>query len=153
MQRTYSASFVILTLTSEALFAQQSQISGRILDQSQAIVSSARARLTREDTGDRRETVSTTEGYYSFPVLLPGVYDLTIQKDGFDTQTRKAIKVETGQITSVDVTLALGSVAQSVDVDGALPLLQAESAAVSHVATHETIVNMPLMDRRSSQLT
>jgi Carboxypeptidase regulatory-like domain len=60
---------LVLTSGIGALYAQNSQISGRILDPSQAGIDSAVATLTRVDTGDRRETVSTAEGYYSFPLL------------------------------------------------------------------------------------
>ncbi|MBV8844854.1 MAG: TonB-dependent receptor [Bryobacterales bacterium] len=144
---------VVLTLATSGIYAQNSEISGRILDPTQASVQTAVAVLTRADTGDRRETVSSAEGYYAFPSLTPGVYDLTVQKEGFRSQTSKGIVVETGEVSSVDVTLELGDVSQSVTVDASVAQLQTESAAVSHVVTNDTIVNMPLIDRRSTQLT
>ena len=121
-----------------SLYAQNSQISGRILDPSQASVNSATVSLTRVDTGDHREAASSAEGYYSFPLLVPGVYDLTVQKDGFQSQTHKGVKVETGQISSVDVTLARRSLAvcQRRRNCGAV---QADSAAVSQVVTSQTM--------------
>jgi hypothetical protein len=147
----YSAAALISAFTS--LHAQDSQVSGRVLDPSQAGVSAAAVVLTQTDTGDRREGASNAEGYYTFPLLVPGVYDLIVQKEGFQSQTRKGVKVETGQISAVDVTLAVGDVSQSVSVDATVPLLQADSAAVSDVVENATIVNMPLIDRRSTQLT
>ena len=109
------ASFLLVS--GGALFAQDSQVSGWVLDPTQAGVGSAAVVLTATGTGDRRQTTSNVEGYYTFPLLVPGVYDLTVQKDGFQSQTRKGIKVETGQISAVDVTLAVGEVSQSVSVD------------------------------------
>jgi hypothetical protein len=50
------------------------------------------------------------------------------------------------------VTLAVGDVSQSVSVDVTAPLLQADSAAVSDIVENATIVDMPLIDRRSTQL-
>ena len=147
---TYSAAALISAFTS--LYAQDSQVSGRVLDPTQAGVSAAIVALTQADTGDHREGVSNAEGYYTFPLLVPGVYDLTVQKGGFQSQTRKGIKVVTGQISAVDVTLAVGDVSQSVSVDATVPLLQADSAAVSDVVENATIVDMPLIDRRSTQL-
>ena len=143
----------LLFVSAGALFAQDSQVSGRILDPSQGRVGSATVLLTRTETGDRRLAASNNEGYYSFPLLVPGVYELAVQKDGFQSQTRKGIKVETGQISTVDVALAIGEVSQAVSVDEAVPLLQADSAAVSNVVENATIVDMPLIDRRSTQLT
>jgi hypothetical protein len=136
-----------------ALYAQDSQITGRILDPTQTAVSSAQATLIHTDTGDRRETVSTPEGYYTFPLLLPGVYELIVKKDGFQSQTREGIRVETGQTTTIDVTLTLGEISQLVNVVAEVPILQTDSAAVAHVVTNSTIVDMPLIDRRSAQLT
>jgi hypothetical protein len=135
-----------------ALYAQNSQISGRILDPSQASINMANVTLTRTDTGDRRETTSSSEGYYSFPLLVPGSYDLTVQKQGFATETRKGIGVATGEISNVDVALSVGEVSQTVDVEAEVPLLQTDSAAVADVVTNATIVDMPLIDRRSTQL-
>ncbi len=147
----YSAAALVSAFTS--LYAQDSQVSGRILDPTQAGVSAAAVVLTQADTGDRREASSNAEGYYTFPLLVPGIYDLTVQKEGFQSQTRKSIKVETGEISAVDVTLSVGDISQSVSVDATVPLLQTDSAAVSDVVENSTIVDMPLIDRRSTQLT
>ncbi len=60
--------------------------------------------------------------------------------------------METGQVSTVDVELPVGSLSQVVDVAAEVPLLQAESAAVSGVVENQTIKDMPLLDRRSAQL-
>src|ERR1700728_719582 len=142
----YGAALLVSTFAPfTSLYAQDSQVSGRVLDPTQAAVSSAAVVLTQADTGDRREAASNAEGYYTFPLLVPGMYDLTVQKAGFQSQTRKGIKVETGQISAVDVTLALGDISQSVSVDATVALLQADTAAVSDVVENATIVDMPLI--------
>jgi outer membrane receptor protein involved in Fe transport len=146
-----TALFVLVSM-SRVLYAQDSQITGRISDPSQAAVAFAQATLVRTDTGDRREATSSSEGYYTFPLLPPGIYDLTIKKDGFQSQTRQGIKVETGQVTSADVTLALGEVSQAVNVQADVAQLQTDSSAVAHVVASETITDMPLIDRRATQL-
>src|ERR1700733_10840738 len=140
-------------LGARVLYAQSTEITGQILDASQSVVAGDTAELTRADTGDRRETVSNADGYYSFPLLQPGVYDLTVKKEGFESQTSKGIKVETGQVSSVDVSLTVGEVTQQVNVEAAVAQLQTDSSAISHVVTNETITDMPLIDRRSYQLT
>ncbi len=143
---------ILLAVTGIATYAQDSQVSGQIRDASKAAVSGAQVTLTRTETGDHREAVSTDEGYYSFPTLLPGHYDLKVAKEGFQSQIQTGIVVETASISTVDVTLVVGSVSQSVDVDASVALLQTESAAISHVVENQTITDMPLLDRRSAQL-
>ena len=137
---------------SSTAFAQTSQVSGQVVDASHSVVSGADLTLTRVETGDTRQQHSTSEGYYSFPLLLSGHYDLKIEKDGYETQDQKGIIVETGTVSTVNVVLAVGAVAQTVDVEATVPLLQSQSSAVEDVVENQTIVNMPLIDRRSSQL-
>src|SRR5450432_2441733 len=149
----FSSFLLLFGLLAEVLSGQTSQVSGRIQDASKAAVLSAKVTLTRTETGDRRQTLSSQEGYYSFPLLLPGNYEMNVEKMGFQTEARTGIKVETGTISTVDIELAVGTISQSVTVDASRPLLQTESAAVAQIVENQTIVDMPLIDRRSSQLT
>lgn len=82
-------------------------------------------------TGDHRDNISTNEGRYSFPLLLPGHYELKVEKEGFETQAENRIVVETASISTVDVTLKVGSATERVSVDATVPLLQTESSAVT----------------------
>lgn len=135
------------------LHAQNQGINGQVTDAAKASISGARLKLIQTDTGDQREALSNANGYYTFPLLSPGKYELKVEKEGFESQARTGITVETGSVSSVNLELAVGSVTQSVTVEADVPLLQTNSGAVSHVVENKTIVNMPLIDRRSSQLT
>jgi hypothetical protein len=146
-----ASGFAILLGPSSAL-AQTSQVSGQVVDASKAAVPNAQLTLTRVESGDTRQQHSTNEGYYSFPLLLPGHYDLKVERDGYETQDQKGIIVETGTVSTVNVILAVGAIAQTVSVDATVPLLQSQSSAVEDVVENQTITNMPLIDRRSSQL-
>jgi hypothetical protein len=140
------------TIAPAALQAQNAEVSGRILDPSNAGVSGAQLTLTRVETGAHRATRSSSEGYYAFPLLLPGNYEMRVEKDGFQVETRTGIRVETGNISTVDLQLRVGALSQSVTVDAGVPLLQTESAGIAAVVQNQTIVDMPLVDRRSAQL-
>lgn len=134
------------------LQAQDSQVSGQIRDTSQAVVAGAQVTLTRVETGDHREVTSGNEGYYSFPLLVPGHYDLKVEKAGFEAEAQTNIPVLTGSVSTVDVTLKVGSEKETVSVDASVPLLQTETSAVAQVVQNESITNLPVLDRRSSQL-
>lgn len=151
---TTSHGYLLLAMSfAAAAFAQNSQISGRVLDPSQAGLPSAKVSATRVETGDRRETKTSGEGYYAFPSLVPGQYQISVEKEGFAARTISSVTVETGQTSAVDVTLDLGQVAESVTVEAAVPQLQAETSAVTKLVTSQAITDMPLLDRRSGQLT
>ena len=142
----------LLLITATLLRAQSSEISGRILDTSKAAVTGAVVTITRAQTGDHRGAVSSADGYYAFPLLLPGNYEVKVAKDGFQTLTRTGIRVETGATSTVDLELTVGTLTQSLTVDANAPLLEAQSAAIAAVVENQTIVDMPLIDRRSAQL-
>jgi hypothetical protein len=139
-------------LGASSLMAQSSQVSGHVLDASKAALSDAKVTLLRTDTGDRRETLTSGEGYYSFPLLLPGSYQVKVEKENFASESRNNIAVQTGQISTVDFELAVGSVTESVNVEAQAPLLEAATSSVSNIVENKTIINMPLIDRRASQL-
>ncbi len=79
--------FIGLLAAAAALHAQETQITGQVRDASQAAIEGAKVSLTRTETGDHREATSGGEGYYSFPLLLPGHYGLKVEKDGFEFAT------------------------------------------------------------------
>jgi len=143
---------VAVAIGAGALHAQDSQVSGQIIDNSNAAVSDASVTLTRVETGDNRQVSSSDDGYYSFPLVLPGHYELKVEKDGFQAYTRTGIVVQTGAISTVDIKLELGAVSQNVTVAASVPLLQTEDSSESKVVENASITNLPLIDRRSQQL-
>ncbi len=76
----FRLSILAVIAVGAGLYAQNSEVSGRILDTSKGAVSGAQVTLTRTGTGDRREAVSSAEGYYTFPLLVPGVYEVGVAK-------------------------------------------------------------------------
>ena len=144
--------FALILAATPRVQAQSSQISGQVVDQQSAALPGAKLTLNRVDTGEQREAVSSSEGYYSFPLLPPGHYDLVAGRDGFQTQRQTGIVVVTGNITTVNVALKVGDVTETVSVQASGPLLQFESSAVGKAIENQTIVDMPLLDRRASQL-
>ncbi len=142
-----------LALCAGAALAQTSQISGTVDDASKARIQGAAISLTHTETGERREVTSNADGYFIFPLLQAGHYEVRVEKKGFETQIRSGLQVLTGQTTEVDFDLKTGSVVESVEVSSAgTQLLQTESSAISSVIENKTITNLPLLDRRAAQL-
>lgn len=145
--------FAAFTLIKPAsLHAQSTQISGRVVDQSSSVLPQTTLRLKSVETGEERSASSNDEGYFSFPSLQPGHYEVSASHDGFTPQIQSGIVVETGVNTTANFKLQVGEVRQAVTVEAGYQALQTESAAVSRVVENQTIVNMPLLDRRAAQL-
>ena len=83
---TYSCLFLFSSLA--ALAQISGDLKGRVLDASGAAVASARVELTQSSTSIKQSTTSTSEGYYSFSQLTPGVYQLDVTATGFQHLTR-----------------------------------------------------------------
>jgi hypothetical protein len=134
------------------VLAQTTGITGSVEDAQKAQISGAKITVTHTETGEHHESLSNAEGLFSFPVLLPGHYDVAIDSSGFSPQVRSGVQVLTGQTSVVDFVLSVGQVQQNVDVQADSPLLQTTTSAVSDVIENQTIVNLPLLDRRATQL-
>src|ERR1700733_4865704 len=154
LRQSRSLLFVLFILLSGVgiAVAQSSQISGQVIDVQAVALTDVNLTLSRIETGEKRQTVSGGAGYFSFPLLAPGHYDLVAKRDGFQSQRQAGIIVVTGNITTVNFTLQVGEVTQAISVEASAPLLQFESSAVGKAVENQTIVDMPLLDRRASQL-
>lgn len=136
---------LILILGTVAASAQEfrATITGRVLDQSGAVIPKAKIIVQNTDTGVKSATVSGDAGYYTAPFLLPGMYSITTSSPGFSTNVRNGIKVETGAKLGIDITLAVGSMNQEVKVTSDAPLIQTETATAGQVLTTQEIEDLP----------
>jgi hypothetical protein len=133
--------------------SQSASLSGEITDSSGAAVPHAALRAVNMDTGEAFRAASNDSGNYDFPLLKPGRYTVTAELTGFKQVQETGIVLETGVPTRVNLRLEVGSMADKVTVEAAAPLVQSETAAVGAVVQNSTIVDMPLIDHLTSQLT
>lgn len=79
------------------------------------------------------EMVGTTDstGAYRFPSLLPGVYSVRVELQGFRTIVREGIVVSVGQTTPLDLVMSIGGLTETVTVTGDSPVVDTKSASVS----------------------
>src|ERR1035438_7208354 len=101
---------------------------GTVTDASGAVVPNAKVTITETQTSVAHETQSNGSGNYIVPNLPPGTYSVSVEATGFKKENRKDIDLLVDASTRVDVQLQPGSVTETVEVTGAPPLLQADSA-------------------------
>jgi hypothetical protein len=130
---------------SGALRAQHyTHISGVIVDASTASVPDAVVSVVDEDTGFHHATLSKPDGAYLISSLQPGVYKMTVRKIGFRTMIRFGIRVNETQPSRVDFKLVVGSLQETITVEGAPPLLKSDNAAIGTVVGIDQIERLPL---------
>lgn len=119
-------------------------ITGVITDKSGAVVPSAVIEVVNTATNARLETVSTSTGAYRLVGMTVGSYDLTIKATGFNAYVQRGLQIQTNQTATIDVSLTIGAVTESVLVEGGAPLIQTESADVGMVVGSKQFLDMPL---------
>ena len=122
-------------------------ITGVVTDSSGAIVPAAAVTVRNTGTGIVAETVTNSSGVYSAPSLLVGQYDVSVKAAGFKSQVMRNIALGIGQRLRLDLTLALGEVAEAIEVRAEAAPLQQETAEVSDTITTQEVINMPLSGR------
>ena len=145
----------LLLHPSTGLWAQQtasSGIVGQVTDATQAAIAGASVIVTNTGTHAQRTATTDTQGSFSVPNLAPATYDIRVEKAGFQTAVVSAFDLLIGQIAHPTITLALGQVSETVNVQAEAPLLQSQSAEVGQVIDSKQISDLPLNGRNLVQL-
>ena len=126
-------------------------ISGIVTDPTGAALAGAQVSIVNRATGLSRTLTSSSEGHYSAAALPPSVYAVTGEASGFKQMDREAV-VEAGTTTTVDLTLELGEMTESVTVAGTQPLIRHDHHQVGGVVTRDQIERLPLNGRNFLEL-
>src|SRR4051812_12443879 len=138
MIRTSSRSllpiFLCLSLFAPARARAQAvygSISGSITDASGAVVPGASVTITSvaRQTSD---TVTTNDhGFYTKERLVPGVYEVKAELQGFKIAVFPDIRVSVDSNTPLNIKLELGRMSEAVTVGGFSPVLKTDRADVA----------------------
>ncbi|HXA75691.1 MAG TPA: carboxypeptidase regulatory-like domain-containing protein [Candidatus Acidoferrales bacterium] len=145
-----------LFLCAQAWAATGGSISGRVKDPSEAVIPGASLTLVNLDITTSYKTKTDAQGFYSFPNLPVGRYELTIEAAGFKTQKKTGLVVDADAAVRVDLSLDVGERNETVTVSAVANQAQAQ---VETVATHlgevvqeAQIIALPLNGRSYTDL-
>lgn len=127
-------------------------INGRVLDPSNGVISGADVLVINDATGVTYSGKTNDNGIYVVPNLPPGPYRLQVSKIGFKTLIKPDIVLNVQDALSINFTLPVGAVFETVTVQGGAPLVNTESASVSTVVDHQFVENIPLNGRSFQSL-
>jgi Carboxypeptidase regulatory-like domain/TonB-dependent Receptor Plug Domain len=141
-----AAMFAALLFLFPGLLLAQSVVTGAlngtVTDPSGAVIAGATVTLTSTTTGAALVTQTTANGGYSFGLVKPGPYTVTVTQSGFK-QASLAAEVALGETAVANVKLELGSGSVTVEVTGQGALLQTENANISTSIETAEIENLP----------
>jgi hypothetical protein len=103
-------------------------ISGTVTDQQGAVVPGVTITATSRQTGEARATVTNATGFYTFPNLPPGRYDVSAELQGFRKVSRTDVPLDAGGAIRIDTVLEAGAITEELTVTAESTVLQSDVA-------------------------
>ena len=154
--RVKTVAFVLsaLFLASLNMWAQEGRgtITGRVVDQTGAVVPGAEVRAISQQTGAIAAARANDIGNYTLPFLLPATYRLTAESSGFKKTEKAAIEVRVNDVLTVELSLQVGSQSETVEVKGGAPLLESASVSVGLVIDQRRIDDLPVQAGNANEM-
>lgn len=118
-------------------------ISGTVQDNTGAVLPGVTITASGPAIMGVQTAVTNPQGQYRFPALPPGAYHLRFELSGFNTFVREGIAVSVGFAATIDVQLRIATLAATVTVTGASPVVDAQNSNVQTNFTQEIIRSLP----------
>ncbi|MBV8906350.1 MAG: TonB-dependent receptor, partial [Acidobacteriia bacterium] len=124
-------------------------ISGTVHDATGGVVPNAKVVISSAAKGQLRSIATNEAGVFSAPALIPGPgYEVSITAPGFAPYEAKELELQVGQNLDLNIALAVGQTATTVEVSAAAQLVEDSKTDVSQVVGTQEIMNLPINGRR-----
>jgi hypothetical protein len=127
-------------------------VTGSVTDTTGAAVANCNVVLHNAGTGVDRNAVTNASGAYNFPDVLPGRYTLSAEATGFSRKQVEEFALEVNQTATFNLTLDIGQVNQTVEVQAQAAQIERATAELGGVVTEKQVVDLPLNGRNFTQL-
>jgi hypothetical protein len=141
----------LMTAALSAQIVENGVITGVVRDSAGAVVVKANVTVLNAGTGLASRTITDSQGLYVSPPLNPGDYNVEVEAPSFSKVIEHA-RVEVGQRLAVDVVLATGAAAETIEVQDTAAVLETESSTVSNLRTEQAVRDLPLNGRNFAEL-
>jgi hypothetical protein len=136
--------FAFATILATNLAAQgiYATLTGIVTDQSQAVIPQAKVVLKDAQSGSQRDTVTNTDGYFTFASVPVGTYELDIEQKGFATFKVTGIALNGGDNRNLNAKLTVGTTSEAVEVTGEVDkVAPVDSAEKTNLVTTKELQN------------
>ena len=127
-------------------------MSGTLRDPSGGVVPGATITLTNAVLKSEFKATSDDQGFYSFPTLPVGHYDMTIEAAGFKTEQKTDLAVDTDASLKLDVVIELGAQSETVLVQATDTQIDTAATQLGEVVTGSQMTALPLNGRSFTDL-
>src|SRR5712692_1003140 len=155
-RRVGNPCLLLLLVSVAANFAwaqlETATVSGQVVDPSGLSITGAKVKLIDIDRDTTTGAITNPSGLYTFPSVRPGRYPMDVTTPGFKVVNVTGLTVNIQDHLEQHFKLALGSVSESVTVEGGAPLVETESGTVSTVVDRNFADNLPMNGRSFQSL-
>jgi outer membrane receptor protein involved in Fe transport len=145
MRAALAPCFLLLTVP---VFAQSTgAIQGTVLDATGSPIPNASVHVVNPTIGEDHATNTDSAGIYLVPTLQIGTYRVEVKAQGMQTVVATAAEVPVGTTVRQDFTLKVASTSETIEVQGAAPLVEASSSSIGSVVDARTVQEIPLNGR------
>jgi hypothetical protein len=127
-------------------------ISGTLKDPSGAVIPNATVIVTNTAQGTQTKTTSDSKGFYSFPSLPVGTYNLGVEASGFSEQKKAGLVIDQDSALQVDMTLQMAENQEEITVSDTETHVETTSTQVGQVVTGSQITGVALNGRSYTDL-
>ena len=146
------AVLLIFATLASAQAVSTAQINGTVRDASGGALPGVTVTATQTATGLKRETTTDENGSYVLTNLPVGPYQIDASLQGFRTFRQTGLVLEVSANPTVNVTLELGQLEETVSVVGNASMVETRSPGIGQVITNQQVLELPLNGRQLTQL-
>src|SRR5215471_5610112 len=125
----------------------QAELRGAVLDESGAVLPGVTITATHVETGTIRTTVTSATGTYVMPALPIGVYKIGAELAGFGAITKEGIRLAVGDSATLNFTLKVAALAETLTVQGETPLVDTKKSELSGRVEQRQVEGLPVNGR------
>jgi hypothetical protein len=143
---TFGMLLALLVSCGMAALGQTSKgiLAGTVRDKTGAVLVGAKVTVTSEDTGETRTIPTTPQGGYRVEAINPGLYEIQVAAAGFSSVDVKDIRVQPSLVTTYDLVLALGAVANTVTVEANSNAINTENGQLAGTVDLKELADVPI---------
>ncbi len=131
------------TVVAQTVGATTGAINGKVTDPSDAVLPGVTVAISAPQMQGSQTAITNEEGSYRFPGIPPGTYRVQYELPGFATVVRGGIRVTLGFTATLNVTMQVSSVEETVTVTGDSPVVDVTSTKTSTNYDFRELASIP----------
>jgi hypothetical protein len=150
--KVLAASIFLFTVTASFAQVATSRLDGTVTDAQGAAIPGAKVEILKKSENQSFSTKTDQKGYWVVPSLASDTYKVTVTQTGFKTAEVAQVMLDAGVPATVNVTLEVGALTETIEVSGGAEIVQSDTAQVSSNLQGNQIHDLPFTSHNVTEL-